>query len=301
MKRILPLALALLLLLSGCGGREAAETSAPTETTQPATTEATQPETEPTEPTEVTEPELLPSVLWNENLLRWDFLEVLGVSRSSVKTVTFLASRKEAPDDAVELTADRGSVLGWVQDGVHVFVAADRGINGAEAAPGLFEDCVALETVTFGDAFRVDLAQSLTGMFRGCVSLRSVDTRRLVTSGVTDMSSLFEGCMSLTSVDVAQWDTSAVMDMTWLFCGCMSLEDPDVSGWNVEKVQFLDSLFEGCASLRQLDLSGWKVDSAQSMSGMFTDCVSLRTIGSFPRDHDAMDDTTFSGCGVLNP
>ena len=93
MKRMLPLVLAFLLLLSGCGGGEAAETSAPTETTQPVTTEATQPETEPTE---VTEPELLPSVLWNENLLRWDFLEVLGVSRSSVKSVTFLANRKEA-------------------------------------------------------------------------------------------------------------------------------------------------------------------------------------------------------------
>ena len=298
MKRMLPLVLAFLLLLSGCCGGEAAETSAPTETTQPVTTEATQPETEPTE---VTEPELLPSVLWNENLLRWDFLEVLGVSRSSVKSVTFLANRKEAPADAVELTAGTGSVLGWVRDGVHVFVAADRGINGAEAAPGLFEDCVSLESVTFGDAFRVDLAQSLTGMFRGCVSLRSVDTRRLVTSGVTDMSSLFEGCMSLTSVDVAQWDTSAVMDMTWMFRGCMSLEDLAVDGWNVEKVQFLDSLFEGCTSLRQLDLSGWKADAAQSMSGMFMDCVSLRTIGSFPKDHDAMDDTTFSGCGVLNP
>lgn len=299
MRRMLPLLMLLALLLCACANSPDAlpASSAPSGQTESA---AASPPAEP-QPTEQTEPERLPPIFWDDNMLRQDFWEVLGVSRSQIRTATFLSVRKTAPEWAVELSSGSGSVLGWIEDGEHLYIAADRGINGAESAMGLFEGCISLRSVTFGDAYRTDLALSMERMFFGCKSLTEADVENLITSSASHMSHLFEGCISLPDPAVSRWDTSSVTDMEGIFRGCLSLETPDVSSWNVEKAVTMESMFEGCASLRQLELSGWNPEAAENMAAMFKDCSCLQGIGSFPYDHPAVDDTTFSGCGVLNP
>lgn len=303
MKRMALLGLILALLLCGCGPEPLPETSAPTEGPEPVPTTETTPaptEAETTEETEPGPPERLPAIFWEDNMLRQDFLEVLGIPRAQIRTATFLSIRREAPEDAVELSSGSGSVLGWVQEDEHLFIAADRGINGAESAHGLFSGCISLESVTFGDAYRTDLAKSLEGMFLGCKSLTQADVENLDVSSANHMGHIFSGCISLTQIKVEGWNPLAATDMEGMFRGCISLESLDISAWQPEAVQLLRGMFEGCAGLRQLVLGGWELPAARNMEAMFKDCAVLTRIDGFPFDHTAIDETSFAGCDLLS-
>lgn len=299
MRKVLPLILILAMLLCGCGEAAVPETSAPAQTTEsvPARTE---PEaTETTETTETTEPERLPAILWENNMLRQDFLEVLGIPRARIRTATFLSLRREAPEEAVELSSGSGSVLGWIQEDEHLFIAADSGINGAESAQGLFAGCISLESVSFGNAYRTDLAKSLEGMFLDCKSLIQADVEKLDVSSANHMGHIFAGCISLTEAHVEGWNPCAATDMEGMFRGCVSLERLDIGSWQADNVQTLRGMFEGCAGLRQLKFGSWELPAARDMGAMFKDCASLAGIDGFPLDHAAIDATTFTGCDLL--
>lgn len=300
MRKVIPLLLILALLLCGCGGEAVPETSAPTQMTQ--TTESVPVPTEPevTDTTQPTEPERLPAILWENNMLRQDFLEVLGIPRAQIRTATFLSIRREAPEDAVELSSGSGSVLGWVQEDEHLFIAADSGINGAESAQGLFAGCISLESVSFGNAYRTDQAKSLEGMFLGCKSLTQADVEKLDVSSANHMGHIFSGCVSLTDIRVGEWNPLVATDMEGMFRGCISLEKLDISGWQPKDVQLLKGMFEGCTALRQLTLEGWELPSARNMEAMFKDCTVLTRVDGFPFDHEAVDETTFAGCDLLS-
>ena len=301
MRKEIPLLLILALLLCGCGGEAVPETSAPTQ--QPTqTTESVPVQTEPeaTDTTQPTEPERLPAIFWEDNMLRQDFLEVLGIPRARIRTATFLSIRREAPEEAVELSSGSGSVLGWVQEDEHLFIAADSGINGAESAQGLFAGCISLESVSFGNAYRTDQVKSLEGMFLGCKSLTQADVENLDVSSANHMGHIFSGCISLTQIKVEGWNPLAATDMEGMFRGCISLERLDISAWQPEVVRLLKGMFEGCTALRQLALEGWELPAARNMEAMFKDCAVLTRIDGFPFDHTAIDATTFTGCDLLS-
>lgn len=296
MRKALPLILILALLLCGCGEAAVPETSAPTQTTEsvPGRTEP-----EATQITEPTEPERLPAILWENNMLRQDFLEVLGIPRARIRTATFLSIRREAPEEAVELSSGSGSVLGWVQEDEHLFIAADSGINGAKSAQGLFSGCISLESVSFGNAYRTDQAKSLEGMFQDCKSLTRADVEKLDVSSANHMGHIFAGCISLTEAHVEGWNPCAATDMEGMFRGCVSLERLDIGSWQADNVQTLKGMFEGCTGLRQLKFGSWELPAARDMGAMFKDCASLAGIDGFPLDHAAIDATTFTGCDLL--
>lgn len=174
-------------------------------------------------------------------MLRQDFLEVLGIPRARIRIATFLSIRREAPEEAVELSS--GSVLGWVQEDEHLFIAADSGINGAESAQGLFAGCISLTEVHV-EGWNPCAATDMEGMFRGCVSLERLDIGSWQADNVQTLKGMFEGCTGLRQLKFGSWELPAARDMEAMFKDCASLAGID--GFPLDHAAIDATTFTGC-------------------------------------------------------
>ena len=132
-----------------------------------------------------------------------------------------------------------------------------------------FEDCKKMEVVNFPDDFSTDNIISMSGLFRNCSSLSSLDLSTFNTSSVTDMSRMFEGCKSLTSLDLSTFDTCNVTDMSWMFRGCSSLSSLNLSTFNTNSVRPDDldnavgcvGMLHRCSNLKQVYVKDERIKS----------------------------------------
>ena len=115
-----------------------------------------------------------------------------------------------------------------------------------------FEDCKKMEVVNFPDDFSTDNIISMSGLFRNCSSLSSLDLSTFNTSSVTDMHYMFYGCSRLSSLDISTFNTSGVRDMSYMFYGCSSLSSLDLSTFNTRYFTDMNSMFSGCSSLKEV-------------------------------------------------
>ena len=187
---------------------------------------------------------------WQDNVLMADPLSALDqIPRESIQSVTFLDTCAEAPADALDVSeGGSGTVLAWAEKNgscYDVYLAGEGGINAVNACSSLFLDCVSLQTVHFGSAFRTDY--------------------------VTNMSGMFENCIQLNELDVSSWDTSNVTSMRSMFHHCAELTDLDVSNWNTSGVTNMDSMFYQCENLSALDLSSWDISSGETYQDFMSD------------------------------
>lgn len=135
-------------------------------------------------------------------------------------------------------------------------------------AQGTFGEDANLTDIDAG-GWRFGKAGSLSLMFKGCSSLKTLDVSRWDTSTVFVLYWTFGSCTGLKTLDVSGWNTGSLTDARGLFCHCTGLKTLDVSGWNTGKVTSFENIFAYCTSLTKLDVSGWNTGKATSMSGMF--------------------------------
>ncbi|MBQ9466068.1 MAG: BspA family leucine-rich repeat surface protein [Muribaculaceae bacterium] len=192
-----------------------------------------------------------------------------------------------------------------------------------------FYGCSKLEDVTGMANLTLDKANSLSSMFYGCESLKSVDLDKLDASTIVNVNAMFQGCKSLESINLsalaaATLTGQAIYDM---FNGCASLKSVDVSMLNVsattamfrmfkdcaalESVSFGDfstanqtnmqELFSGCASLTSLELSGFDTRKVRDMTRMFNGCAKLQSVyvGSYWMTGNASSSDMFKGCEAI--
>lgn len=115
-------------------------------------------------------------------------------------------------------------------------------------------------------------------MFNECESLTSLDLSSINTSNVTNMVSMFDSCASLTSLDLSSFDTSNVTNMRFMFATCFNLTSLDLSNFNTSKVINMEYMFSGCTSLTSLNLSNCDVSKVTNMTYMFDACSSLKDV-----------------------
>ena len=119
---------------------------------------------------------------------------------------------------------------------------------------------------------------NISGMFRGCSSLTSLDLSNFDTSNVTGMSSMFSGCSGLTSLDLSNFDTHNVMNVDNMFSGCSSLTSLNLSKFDTSKVRYMDNMFSECSNLTSLDLSNFDTSNVMDMYNMFRGCSGLTSL-----------------------
>lgn len=102
-----------------------------------------------------------------------------------------------------------------------------------------------------------------------------IDTSKLDTSKVTDMSGMFFNSTELKTLDVSKWDTSKVTDMSTMFYNAYSLRSLDVKSWDTSNVTTMASMFSGSRSLEILDLGSWNTGRVKNIYSMFGETMSL--------------------------
>lgn len=105
-----------------------------------------------------------------------------------------------------------------------------------------------------------------------------IDTSKLDTSRVTDMSYMFYETSNLRSLDVSSWDTSKVKNMSNMFAQASGLTSLNVSNWDTRNVRNMLSMFRDASSLTSLDVSRWNTSQVTTTAYMFQNIRGLTTL-----------------------
>lgn len=116
-------------------------------------------------------------------------------------------------------------------------------------ASSLFQDCKKIETIDLS-LLNITLISSVSGMFSGCTSLKSILWGNIkVHSG--SFSNMFFACKSLTSIDTSFLDPeyNAIANINSMFNQCNLLETVDLSNLKTSIMNSAANAFLGCKSL----------------------------------------------------
>ena len=141
---------------------------------------------------------------------------------------------------------------------------------------GMFRDCSALTTLNVLN-FDTKNVTSMSEMFYGCYALTTLDVSHFDTTNVTDMSAMFSKCRALRTLNVSNFDTKNVTDMSAMFSEC-NLTTLDVSKFDTKNVTDMSFMFYNCSALTTLDVSNFDTKNVTDMSWMFSDCYTLTTL-----------------------
>ena len=98
------------------------------------------------------------------------------------------------------------------------------------------------------------------------------------TSQIVDMSGMFKKCSGLTSLDLSSFDTSNVLCMDYMFERCSGLTSLNLSSFDTSNVKSMIKMFSQCRNLTSLNLSGWDVSNVSDFHDMFYNCKNLRQV-----------------------
>lgn len=110
---------------------------------------------------------------------------------------------------------------------------------------------------------------NMSHMFYASKGLTILEIGEWNTSNVTDMSSMFYAAAGLTILDIGKWNTSNVTDMSGMFCGTRRLTTLEISEWDTSKVTNMALMFYGTEKLLALELSNWNITNVTSVKSIF--------------------------------
>ncbi len=205
----------------------------------------------------------------------------------TTKTLTFYYDNTRFVTDKADVTYDiktQKEQPGWIQykDALTTVVFTE---SFKKARPTMcynwFAQNVNLTTIEGIENLNTSEVTDMSGMFRGCSSLTSLDLSGFNTAKVTTMSGMFSGCSALKELKLSdQFTGTSLTEATYVFNDCKSLTELDLSCLKTtqDKVYTLQGMFEGCTSLTSLNLSGLNTSKVNYMGEMFSGCSALECI-----------------------
>ena len=225
-----------------------------------------------------------------------------AVSGKTVNSIVFSAN--SARTDGTQIsTSNAYTIVDENTSTLYVYTAADEFVFNADCDNMFYQ--LFVKTINFNNCINTSNVTSMSGMFKECLSLQSLDLSCFNTSNVTSMNAMFYYCQFLKSLDLSSFNTSQVTDMCDMFYRCQELKSLDFSKFNTSNVidmhqmfykcEDLESLvlgnnfttrnvknmadmFQSCETLTSLDLSNFNTSKVTDMSGMFKACINLNTI-----------------------
>ena len=173
--------------------------------------------------------------------------------------------------------------------------------SGTTNMSNMFSDNTSLTNITFGDNFNTANVINMSGMFKNCTILKTIDLSSFDTSNATIMANMFMNCQGLQNLDLKSFNTSKVTNMYGMFYNCSSLTSLYLSSFNTSNEERMEPMFYNCSSLTSLDLSNFNTSKITDMTYMFNRCKSLTNINlsSFDTSNVSSLYDTFAGLTSL--
>lgn len=158
-------------------------------------------------------------VFGNENYLKEQIISVVFLSE---------CSDTEIPEDSWDISVDNEKrVLAWVKqtdESFELYIYGNNGINAELSCKDLFADYINLSSVNFNGCFYTVDTTDMSGMFKNCKSLTSLDLFEFNAEKVENLCSMFSGCESLSELKLPTFTVADSADVSDMFEGCTSLE-----------------------------------------------------------------------------
>ena len=157
-----------------------------------------------------------------------------------------------------------------------------------------------VESITFIDLSNLlsDNLSKTNSLFKGCISLKSINLTFQNKVSLTNMDSMFSGCSSLESIDFSYINTSSIISMDSVFSGCSLLKKINLSDINVKSLTSMNSMFKNCNSLEEIILPEFNSNKEIDISFMFYGCSSFKSLNfsGFNKLIISKMESMFSGC-----
>ena len=200
---------------------------------------------------------------------RGDSIHSIPLSREDVRSITFLDTLENAPENALDVSElENGQVLAWTDLKYDLYIAAEGGVIAPEDSSYLFAKMESLQFINFGNAFDTSNVKKMSYMFMETHRLAKIDLSGFDTSNVTDMSGMFAKT-SFSSLDLSSFDTSKVTDFSAMFWDSTSLSDINMSSFNTESATDMGGMFSRCLRIKNLDLTNFDTSNVTNMRSMF--------------------------------
>ena len=172
----------------------------------------------------------------------------------------------------------------------------------------MFSNCKNLKEIDLSE-LDIPKVKYLTGMFKGCQSLKSITFKNNINSNeVTKMDYMFAECQKLEDLSgLSSFNTGNVKFMNNMFQNCSNLKGLDLSKWNTEKVLYMNCMFQNCSNLEKIEgLSKWNTKEVIFMNDMFQNCRNIKTfadIFEWETNNIQSFNKMFDGCnkGIKKP
>lgn len=192
-----------------------------------------------------------------------DFLGITGLSRKTVKEITFLNTLEKKPDQAWDISRDKdGSVYAWLDtenNNAHLYIAADGMIRANPKSGSLFRLCTNVRKINFNESFDTSAVRDMKCMFADCKNLEEIfGLENIDTSSVTNMESMFSGCTNLKELNLDEMDVSGVAKFNKMFYNCSSLKNIDIDHFQLGGDQEYEDIFKG--TVREGDAPGLSLE-----------------------------------------
>lgn len=175
-----------------------------------------------------------------------------------------------------------GMFEGWTA-ATNIVLPSELNYENVTNVSAMFKDCTSLVAANVGPLSAAPFTD-MSNMFSGCGNLTTlVSFTGLNTSIVANMSGMFKDCASLATIDLSSFTTEALTDTSSMFEGCTSLNSLKLGpGFTCKNVITMESMFKNCSSLVKLDLTTFDNTSEGNQltntASMFSGCTSLTTI-----------------------
>lgn len=140
---------------------------------------------------------------------------------------------------------------------------------GNASAPGAFDGCSNLITLTATDSPNWMDNSDATSFFASCTNFNS-NIGHWDMSKVTSTYSMFSTCSIFNnggSDSIGSWDVSKVTDFGYMFLSA-SVFNRNISGWNTSSATTMDGMFRNAFAFNQ-NIGGWNTSNVTSMFTMF--------------------------------
>jgi surface protein len=111
----------------------------------------------------------------------------------------------------------------------------------------------------------------MVGMFKCCVSLKSLDLSNFKTSLLEKSQNMFEGCNQLESIRLSSFSSSLLTNTNYMFKGCNMLKFLDIQNCDDVMSSSIISMFDGVENLKYINI--YNVVQSGNLAGAILDAL----------------------------